>query len=483
MLAFSLIGPSTGTARHDIYRGSSFSNYDRATIDTIWRLDQYTVDLTQSTWRLLKISRFFVDSTNQWLHWVGLYSPSPVRPDGRIGYYIGVGVFFDSSYDDVSPLFNLLTRALNNFEQFTSHYQNTPQGFSLSSMRLDRIGLSLEDMENLERFERPQHYERLRNPPTTTLQKLLPNLDINTLDVFSKLFHKSLSKESLDKFHEILATQSSSLFLQINTALDPKKNIVNTSSDIDDFSLPSRNTENIVTDKDIRKHTPGPTIVNGKSASPLHSTHNSIETTYNQHFALLNDAINTLGRNISLHTQQTTRQFTLLRKMSTLVIIILSCTVLTTFAAHFLHHGDGTSYFYRLAYPYFSSNTSQEPSNKSLSTNPSPSLKSPIIVPSSKVTNSAPVTHSPETISHDNLHINSSILFRKSQPERLLLTVNCQDKTTLNILRTIKDFKLHVSDPALSEYLAPLYQLCLPLDKNDTQLLKNTSDSKNTKSK
>jgi len=211
MLVFSLIGPATGTAKFDIFKGFSFSKNDEVAMNKLWRLNQYTVNLTQDNWSLLKISRCKVDDIGHWLHWIGLYSSSPISPDGREGYYIGVGICTYTMFETIDLLYKVLTRALNNYQKFIEHYRNTPEGFVLSNMRLDRINLSEQDMEDLQASERPNQFVFERTSPLQLTQKILSNIAIDTFDGFRRVYNASQSSASLQQNNEILASSSATL--------------------------------------------------------------------------------------------------------------------------------------------------------------------------------------------------------------------------------------------------------------------------------
>jgi hypothetical protein len=149
MLILSIIGPAgTGTVRRDLHSdgwlpGAAATRF----MDRISFLDQQQVVLTAPDWQLMMLSRGQVTAGSPVMQWIGLYSNSPVSPDGRTGFYLGLGAFFTGRLIDPDTAFAILYGLFQRYFGFVQ--QSDPRSFSVTQMRLDRIGSSLDEMGNL----------------------------------------------------------------------------------------------------------------------------------------------------------------------------------------------------------------------------------------------------------------------------------------------------------------------------------------------
>jgi len=211
MIILSLVGPASGIAKNDIYSSESYSLLKTQLNDSMWRLDQHVVDFSVHGWELLKISRYKKFDNDDWLHWIGFYTSSPVSPDGRTGYYIGVGLCVDSYLSHTKYVFDMLDRGMNNYVQFVSHYQRRPLGFILQDMSLESIGLTSQDVERVASFQQQHRETDGLGSPSAYARKRCSNTDFRTFDTFREIYEDSQSRISLQKYGEIFATPSDSL--------------------------------------------------------------------------------------------------------------------------------------------------------------------------------------------------------------------------------------------------------------------------------
>lgn len=325
MLVFSLIGPTVGTGKIDIFQCHNFDASWGKAIDTLWRLDQNLVNLTQPNWRLLKISRCKVANNSHWLHWIGLYSPSPISPDGRQGYYIGVGLCIDTFLASVPPLHNILNKALNNYENFVKRYRDAPEGFLLSSMRLDRINLSKDDIENIQACEQLYQPKIEAIPPSSPNRILLPNTDISTPSTFRKVYQESQNIDSLTKYSEILATPSYTLLFDSKSSTN---NYRSNQTDYPSLIHPESNSNRdcrtqVRTPTNDTPHTFEPKIENRHISSMLKDIHSGI--------TLLQQSSKTSDRNISLHNSKIEHYYVAQRRSTLSIITLLILLIIATF--------------------------------------------------------------------------------------------------------------------------------------------------------
>lgn len=149
LLAVSLVAPTVGTTRKDLFYKDGIKRDVIRAMDDLWRPNQIEIDRYVGGALMLTISRRFIESSGEILNWVGISTRSPFSPDGREGYVVGIGTFFTGSAG-AEPLYNLLSDGFYNYMRFINHYEpNHYKGFILSDMRLDRIKLTPDYLDNL----------------------------------------------------------------------------------------------------------------------------------------------------------------------------------------------------------------------------------------------------------------------------------------------------------------------------------------------
>lgn len=221
MLVLSVLGPSTGTIRVDLHGTDCVSGTDREAMDQLWKLDQGVVDVTQADWRLLSIARCAMPK-GEWLHWLGLYAPSPVSPDGRSGYYIGLGVFLDGTFQDAGAAYRFLNAAFERYLEFVSAYRHNPTSFPMTQMRLDRIRIEGGDLIRLEKNLCRDTREARSFKKSVADEILFFVAPFQDETSFVKIYREIIENDTMREIRQVLVSSDGDLFTHGESAQDER---------------------------------------------------------------------------------------------------------------------------------------------------------------------------------------------------------------------------------------------------------------------